>query len=278
MTTRNPLPDGRQREQSVPERHGLERAFVRTRLLGVLGLALLAPLGGLGPPASVALVGALAIGNAVVWAANRRIGTLRGQRVLGMSAVLLDAGVVLTVVALAENDLAPSVNALLAIVVAEVAVRYTPVKGFVLSLALAGGLAGAMAAQAAKAGADGFSPRLFAFWAVLIVLLGMLVGAAVREVYRQRAVAENRGAPSPIDLPAEALAALTRREREVLTLIIRGYSNPQIAETLVIEPKTVKNHINRIYSKLALGSRYEAISRVLVARQDASTRSGEKGS
>ncbi len=258
-----------QHKRSVPERHGLERAFVRARWLGVLGLAVLTPLGGLGLIASAALVGALAAGNGVAWWANRRVATLRGQQVLGLGAALLDSAVVLTVVALAESDLTPSVNALLAIAVAEVAVRYAPAKGFALSLALVGGLAAAMAAQSAGVGADGFSPRLFAFWAVLIVLLGLLVGAAVREVYRQRAAAEGALGMSPVDLPAEALAALTRREREVLTLIIRGYSNPQIAEALVIEPKTVKNHINRVYGKLELGSRYEAISRVLAARQNA---------
>jgi DNA-binding NarL/FixJ family response regulator len=52
-----------------------------------------------------------------------------------------------------------------------------------------------------------------------------------------------------------------------LALIVRGYSNARIAEALVIEPKTVKNHINRIYGKLELSNRYEAITSVLGSRR-----------
>ena len=56
---------------------------------------------------------------------------------------------------------------------------------------------------------------------------------------------------------------LSSREEEVLSLIAIGKGNPEIAETLRIEVKTVKNHVNSIYSKLHLKSRYEAISHVL---------------
>ncbi|MCF7805209.1 MAG: alpha/beta fold hydrolase [Candidatus Marinimicrobia bacterium] len=52
---------------------------------------------------------------------------------------------------------------------------------------------------------------------------------------------------------------LTPREREVLDLIARGDSNSQIAEQLFISPKTVGNHINRIFSKLQVSDRAKAI-------------------
>ena len=54
---------------------------------------------------------------------------------------------------------------------------------------------------------------------------------------------------------------LTEREREVLALIAQGYTNQAIAERLVITPKTVRNHISSIFSKLQVTSRLEAIMR-----------------
>jgi pimeloyl-ACP methyl ester carboxylesterase/DNA-binding CsgD family transcriptional regulator len=57
---------------------------------------------------------------------------------------------------------------------------------------------------------------------------------------------------------------LTPREREVLELIAQGLSNDEISERLVIAPKTVRNHVSRIYSKLRLGSRAQV---VVLARQ-----------
>lgn len=57
----------------------------------------------------------------------------------------------------------------------------------------------------------------------------------------------------------EALKALTRRERQVLDLMAAGHPNPDIADALSIETKTVKNHVTRIYSKLGVDSRARAI-------------------
>ena len=52
---------------------------------------------------------------------------------------------------------------------------------------------------------------------------------------------------------------LTSREEEVLRLIATGKGNREIGEALKIEEKTVKNHINNIYSKLHLDNRHAAI-------------------
>ncbi|HCA88302.1 MAG TPA: DNA-binding response regulator [Streptomyces sp.] len=52
---------------------------------------------------------------------------------------------------------------------------------------------------------------------------------------------------------------LSHREVEVMDLIASGMSNQQIAATCFISEKTVKNHINRIFSKLCSTSRTEAI-------------------
>jgi len=61
----------------------------------------------------------------------------------------------------------------------------------------------------------------------------------------------------------ESMEPLTARERDILGLIAAGKGNRSIAEALGIEEKTVKNHINSIYSKLQIKSRYEAISYML---------------
>jgi two-component system NarL family response regulator len=52
---------------------------------------------------------------------------------------------------------------------------------------------------------------------------------------------------------------LTPRELEVLKLIAEGLSNKEIAEELTISEKTVKNHINNIFSKLHVNDRSQAM-------------------
>lgn len=60
--------------------------------------------------------------------------------------------------------------------------------------------------------------------------------------------------------PAEAaLAALTRREREVLELLARGLDNGSIAAQLAVSEKTVRNTVSHIFDKLAVRSRAQAV-------------------
>lgn len=54
------------------------------------------------------------------------------------------------------------------------------------------------------------------------------------------------------------LSSLTPREREVLSLIGQGYSNQKIADKLIIEHGTVKNHVHNILKKLNASNRHEA--------------------
>jgi DNA-binding NarL/FixJ family response regulator len=65
----------------------------------------------------------------------------------------------------------------------------------------------------------------------------------------------------------QGLGSLTAREREVLNLLARGMSNRDIAEELVITNKTVKNHLSRIYEKIGVHSRAEAIALWLGVRE-----------
>ncbi|HZR38571.1 MAG TPA: response regulator transcription factor [Ktedonobacteraceae bacterium] len=62
-------------------------------------------------------------------------------------------------------------------------------------------------------------------------------------------------ATRPAQAPGEEL---TEREREVLALVARGYTNKQIAETLYVSEKTARNHVSHILEKLGLSRRSEA--------------------
>ena len=51
---------------------------------------------------------------------------------------------------------------------------------------------------------------------------------------------------------------LTDREKEVLKLVIQGYSNPKIAKEIIISESTAKAHVCNIMNKLNASSRVEA--------------------
>jgi NarL family two-component system response regulator LiaR len=53
---------------------------------------------------------------------------------------------------------------------------------------------------------------------------------------------------------------LTERESEVLTLMVEGLTNTQIAARLTVSPSTVKSHVSNILSKLGVASRSEAVA------------------
>jgi DNA-binding NarL/FixJ family response regulator len=53
---------------------------------------------------------------------------------------------------------------------------------------------------------------------------------------------------------------LTRRERQLVELLVDGLSNAEIAATLVLAEKTVKNHLNHVYAKLGVTSRAQAVA------------------
>lgn len=63
----------------------------------------------------------------------------------------------------------------------------------------------------------------------------------------------------PAELGPATTSKLTRREREVLSLMARGRANEDIAATLGISHQTVRNYVARIYDKLGVHSRAEAV-------------------
>lgn len=62
-------------------------------------------------------------------------------------------------------------------------------------------------------------------------------------------------------MPSQVFPELSDREREILQYISRGMKNPEIAERLFLSPKTVRNHVSNILSKLQVVDRTEAAIR-----------------
>jgi DNA-binding NarL/FixJ family response regulator len=95
------------------------------------------------------------------------------------------------------------------------------------------------------------------------MVYGHFAPDSLTEAIRDVAQGQSINIPS---LPPEAgsrapntSSALTQREEEILKLIAAGKDNREIAASLKIEEKTVKNHINNIYSKIGVNNRKEAI-------------------
>ncbi|MEV7570436.1 response regulator transcription factor [Streptomyces tanashiensis] len=66
-------------------------------------------------------------------------------------------------------------------------------------------------------------------------------------------------APAPAPAEDARLAALTDREREILTVIGKGWSNTEIAERLHLAESTVKTHVGRILAKTGTRDRVQAV-------------------
>ena len=115
--------------------------------------------------------------------------------------------------------------------------------------------------DALRAGASGFmlkdAPPEELIAAVRLVARGeaLLAPAVTRSVIEEFARRPVARSPEP----SPALAELTTREREVLELLARGRSNPEICAELVISEATAKTHVARILQKLGLRDRVQAV-------------------
>ncbi len=113
---------------------------------------------------------------------------------------------------------------------------------------------------AMRAGARGYLLKGAEGTETLQAIHVISTGEAIFSPAIARRLMQYFGAPRPTG-SSQPFPDLTEREREVLALIAQGYTNQAIAEKLVISPKTVRNHISSIFSKLQVTSRLEAILR-----------------
>jgi DNA-binding NarL/FixJ family response regulator len=115
--------------------------------------------------------------------------------------------------------------------------------------------------DALRAGASGFmlkdAPPEEIAAAVRIVASGegLLAPAITRAVIEEFA----KRSPAPPSTPPRAVEQLTAREREILDLLVRGLSNPEICRRLVISEATAKTHVAHILQKLHLRDRVQAV-------------------
>jgi NarL family two-component system response regulator LiaR len=87
--------------------------------------------------------------------------------------------------------------------------------------------------------------------------------AAILAAYAGRSTLAPEAAQALIQIatqPPRPGQDLTVREREVLALLVKGLSNPEIGARLVVSPATVKAHVSNILAKLQVSSRTEAVA------------------
>lgn len=118
--------------------------------------------------------------------------------------------------------------------------------------------------EALRAGASGFllkdAPPPELINAVRTVARGeSLLAPAVTRTLIGRFADRLRPSAAPESPERDRLQVLTPRELEVLLLISRGLSNAEIAAELTISPETVKTYVSRIFTKLDLRDRVQAV-------------------
>jgi len=86
----------------------------------------------------------------------------------------------------------------------------------------------------------------------------LLEGEPAWERFKEAVLEFTGQAPEPVGEDA-AFAALSPREREILALIAEGLANAEIGERLAISEKTVRNHISKVFDKLGVWTRAQAI-------------------
>ena len=111
---------------------------------------------------------------------------------------------------------------------------------------------------AMRAGARGYLLKGASHGEVLRAIRAVAGGQAIFSAAIAMRMVDFFNAMHPVQTP-DVFPELTNREREVLGLIAQGANNAEIAQQLVISPKTVSNHITNILSKLQVADRAQAI-------------------
>lgn len=114
--------------------------------------------------------------------------------------------------------------------------------------------------KALQAGANGYLLKRSSPGAVIAAIGDVLHGGAPMSSEVARKIVESLRRPV---VEHESAYQLSRREEEILDRLCKGYSNKEIASDLSISFDTVRTHLKKIYEKLHVRSRTEAVIRYL---------------
>ena len=107
------------------------------------------------------------------------------------------------------------------------------------------------------AGADGYLLKKTTPPKIIDALNDVLNGGAPMSNQIAKRVLDNFRMTPDIDEPQ----SLSKREKEILDLLSKGFTHKQIAENIFISPETVRGHLKNIYKKLQVHSKTEAVSK-----------------
>ena len=111
--------------------------------------------------------------------------------------------------------------------------------------------------EALRAGASGFLLKDVRPDELVDAIRVVAVGNTLFGPAATRRLVERFAQPDPT--PAPALADLTEREREILGLLARGFSNAELADRLYVSEATVKTHVSAVLRKLGVRDRLQAV-------------------
>lgn len=102
--------------------------------------------------------------------------------------------------------------------------------------------------------------------AVFFTSLGIWIASHLTQIKTEKVIVEkivytSHTAKKEVDQQALKALKLSKREYEILLLIIQGYSNADIASNLFLTISTVKTHVSNLYSKLDVKRRTQAIEK-----------------
>ena len=119
--------------------------------------------------------------------------------------------------------------------------------------------------KALRAGACGYLLKRSSPEEILAAITEVSKGGAPMTSEIARKVVAAFQEPASVKTEDEGLS---RREREILEALCRGYSNQEIAGRLSLSIETVKWHLKKIYEKLHVSSRMEAMAKFMVQAKD----------
>ena len=123
---------------------------------------------------------------------------------------------------------------------------------------------GASVMEALRAGVEGYLVKSSALPTVGAQIQRVLSGERVISPEVQRIAVSELGAFARMAREGSAVrASLTPREHEVLLLLSRGLTMRQMATRLGISPRTVETHVAKLYRKLDVRTRIQAVSRAV---------------